>query len=128
MVLKNLRLADWIVILITAVFTFFYTARIYGAAADNLRFIINGNGENWVYYLSQNEQVTIPGPLGNTIIELKDGKARFLSSPCINQICVSSGTIYRRAQWIACLPNIVLVRVEGSAEQRQEAELDAVIW
>ena len=128
MVLKNLRLADWIIVLITAVFTLFYTVRIYGAAADNLHFIINGNKENWIYSLNQNDQITVPGPLGNTIIELKDGKARFLSSPCVNQICISSGIIQRRAQWIACLPNAVLVRVEGNTGQRQEAEIDAVVW
>ena len=114
--------------LITAALTIFLTVRIYGAAADTLHFIINGNRENWIYSLDQNVRVTVPGPLGNTIIELEDGKARFLSSPCANQICIASGIIHRKAQWIACLPNAVLIRVEGSAGQRVEAELDAVVW
>ena len=78
--------------------------------------------------MDQTVRVTVPGPLGISIIELEDEKARFLSSPCANQICIASGAVQRRAQWIACLPNAVLVRVEGSAGQRVEAEIDAVVW
>ena len=128
MVLKNLRFADWIILLITAVLTIFLTVRIYGAAADTLHFIINGNRESWIYSVDQNARVTVPGPLGNTVIELEDGKAQVVSSPCANQICVASGIIQRKAQWIACLPNAVLIRVEGSGGQRVEAEIDAVVW
>jgi hypothetical protein len=83
---------------------------------------VKGPGESWVFPRSAGETLRVPGPLGETVVELKDGRARVLSSPCTNQICVAAGAIHSRGQWIACLPNRVLVSISG------EAEIDGAAW
>jgi len=134
-----MRLPDFVVLLLAAGITVLCAVGVYGKSGSALRLIIQGKKESWVYPLNQTIRAEIPGLLGNTIVELKDGLARVVSSPCANQICVSSGTIHRKGQWIACLPNGIFVRVEAAAAsvgagaatgagENQHGELDASVW
>jgi len=127
--LNNLRFTDFIVLFLAAAITVFCAFKIYGKNESALQFVIQGKEGNWVYPVNQTVQIDIPGPLGNTVVSLKDGKAQVVSSPCTNKTCVSSGSIQRRGQWIACLPNAVFVRVEASGVKKTEyAELDGAAW
>jgi hypothetical protein len=83
---------------------------------------VKGPEGRWVFPRSTGETLRVPGPLGETVVELKNGRARVLSSPCTNQLCVAAGVIHSGGQWIACLPNRVLVSISG------EAELDGAAW
>jgi len=126
---SRLRLPDFIVLALAAAVTVFCAVRIYGKSIPSLQFVIQGKEESWVYPASQASSVVVAGPLGNTIIEMNGGQARVVSSPCTNQICVASGAIRRRNQWIACLPNAVFVRMEAFGEkQTNRAEPDAAVW
>jgi hypothetical protein len=106
---------------------FFLGFRIYGDNNSPLQFIIEGKAGIWVYPLSQKDKLDIAGPLGNTVIELAEGRARVVSSPCGNQSCIFSGIIHRQGQWIACLPNGVFVRVAGG-KKADHAEIDGAVW
>jgi len=72
--------------------------------------------------LSVDTRRTVQGPLGETVIEVRGGRIRIAESPCPHQICVRTGWIDRAGCMIVCLPNRVVVRVEG------EAGVDAVSW
>ncbi len=61
--------------------------------------------------LDRPARVTVPGPLGETVVEVHDGAVRFLSSPCTRQMCVHSGWLRAGGAFAACLPNRVSVRV-----------------
>ena len=122
-----LRLPDAVVLLLAAAITIFCAVRIYGNAASTIRFVIQGKGGTWIYPVNQTIRFDAPGPLGNTVVELKDGSARVVSSPCANQTCVTSGAIHRRGQWVACLPNAVFVRAEAQGET-ERTELDGAVW
>jgi hypothetical protein len=138
----KLRLGDFAVLFLAVAVTVFCAVRIYGSSVSSLQLIIHGEAfnsvsgvgqETWIYPLNETVQLDIPGPLGNTVVELKDGRARVISSPCTNQSCVASGAIHSRGQWIACLPNRVFVSVEpaNAAEQfteKAETELDGAVW
>lgn len=63
--------------------------------------------------LSVDRRVTVHGPLGDSLIELKDGHVRFLSSPCRGQQCVHTGWLARAGELAACLPNGITVNVVG---------------
>jgi hypothetical protein len=89
---------------------------IYAGTGVEEAVIIKGPQGSWVFPLEAKEILTVPGPLGDTVVELRNGEARVLSSPCANQTCVAAGRIHSRGQWIACLPNRVLLRVEGGAK------------
>jgi hypothetical protein len=135
-------LGDGIVFFLAVLITVFYAVRIYGNNVSAVQFIVRGETlhsvsgvgkETWIYPLDKTVQLDIPGPLGNTVVELKDGQARVISSPCTNQSCVVSGAIHSRGQWIACLPNRVFVSVEpvNAADQsaeKAETELDGAVW
>jgi hypothetical protein len=126
--LRSLRLLDVVVFLLAVTITVFCTVSIYGKSGPAVQFIIQGKGENWVYPVDQTAQVVISGPLGQTVVELKDKEARVISSPCANQTCVASGAVHRRGQWIACLPNAVFVRLEAAGGKIEYAEVDAAVW
>lgn len=70
------------------------------------------------------ETVAVYGPLGVTVVRIGDNRAWVESSPCVSQTCVASGFIFRQGQWAACLPNNVLIIIEGV----QSGEVDAISW
>ena len=63
--------------------------------------------------LAENRVVDLEGPLGPTRLEIRDGRARILSSPCPTKACIGMGAIARRGELLACVPNQLLVRIDG---------------
>jgi hypothetical protein len=108
----------------------FTAAVAYTGSGGGLSFVIKGAEDSWICPADREDVFSIPGPLGDTVVEIRDHKARVLSSPCLNQSCVSAGEIHVRGQWIACLPNRVLVSVENGAGSggARENGLDAAAW
>jgi hypothetical protein len=85
----------------------------------------------WVYPLAASERLAVQGPLGETLVEIKDGEARIVSSPCPNQLCVMAGPIHAKGQWLSCLPNQVIVHIETTEgdESSENAEaVDGASW
>ena len=79
--------------------------------------IISTLEEDWIYPLDRNQKLCIPGAIGESHIEIKNGSAFFIDSPCDNKICVMSQPISRSGEWIACLPNQIFIRIEGKMPQ-----------
>jgi hypothetical protein len=52
--------------------------------------------------------VAVPGPLGNTLVEIRSGQVRVLADPSPRQICVRQGWLAPGASAV-CLPNRVSV-------------------
>ncbi len=73
--------------------------------------------------LSRNRRVHVTGPIGETEVEIKDGKARVVKSPCSKKLCIKSGFIQYADRFAACLPNRVVVRVLA----KSGAGVDAVL-
>jgi len=63
--------------------------------------------------LSRARVMRVPGSLGISEIEIRDGQIRFNSSPCQGQQCVHSGWAKRGGEFIACVPNRVSLSVLG---------------
>jgi hypothetical protein len=115
-------------------FDFFFTAIAAAALAVSAFFVyavpqggalvtITGGKRLWQFPLDALERVEVEGPLGNTVIEIKGGGARIVSSPCLNKTCINTGSINRAGRFAACLPNQVILSVEGGG-----AEADAGVW
>ncbi len=75
-----------------------------------------------VYPLLEDRELTLQGPLGETIVAIHDETVRVLSDPGPLQICVNAGAISRQGEWLACLPNQVLITIQG----RQSGEVDII--
>jgi hypothetical protein len=100
---------------------FFAYANAGGGSEINLK---GKNGE-WVFPIDAVETMGVPGPLGETLIEIRGGTARIAASPCPNQACVAAGAIHSPGQWAACLPNQVMLYI---SENRNERDVDAAAW
>lgn len=74
--------------------------------------------------LNKNKQYSIAGSLGESVIEVRNGQARFVSSPCRNQVCVHHGWASHRGELLACLPNRIALVLDGDAPDGPD--IDAV--
>lgn len=73
--------------------------------------------------LGQDRQIAVPGPLGDTWVEIRAGQARVLSSPCSGKQCIHAGWLRHAHDSAACIPNQVLLSVKGNAGNQR---LDAI--
>jgi hypothetical protein len=73
--------------------------------------------------VSRDAVVRVPGPLGVTVVEVHDGHARVVSSPCPDKLCVRMGAVRSPGESVLCIPNQVLATV-GPVQ----GKLDAVTY
>jgi len=65
--------------------------------------------------LNENRIVRVSGPIGISIVEIKDRRVRMLSSPCPDKLCIKEGYIDKTGQVIICIPNRIVIKIEGKA-------------
>jgi len=73
-------------------------------------------GEVLKLSLNDDRLVEIEGRLGKSVIEIKDGKVRFVDSPCPHHLCMRRGWIHEGGDWVACAPNGIMVSISGDAK------------
>lgn len=95
-----------------SVFLIFLFYGISRSAGDGYLLIQDQSGES-VYSLEQDRVVEIEGPVGESVVVIEDGTARFESSDCRDDLCVLMGSIDEAGEWAACLPNRVFISIEG---------------
>ena len=80
---------------------------------------IEVNGQA-LYHLDLNtsQQVTVTGSIGETTIKIDHGAARVIHSDCPEKICIKTGKIQRAGQVIVCVPNRVVVTIEGKRKNQ----------
>jgi len=72
--------------------------------------------------LAENKSIEVLGPLGKSIVEIKNRRVRILSSPCPDKLCIKEGYINKPGQLIVCVPNRIVIKIEG------RASLDALTY
>ena len=77
--------------------------------------VIEASGASWIYPLDVDRMERVPGPLGDTVVVIRSGKAFVEDSPCPDKLCVRMPAVSQPGQWIACLPNRVMVRIRGES-------------
>ncbi|MCX7655097.1 MAG: NusG domain II-containing protein [Treponemataceae bacterium] len=120
-----LRPLDGVVVLLSVIGIGLAFWTVYEGTQENLHVVIEASGSRWVYPLSSTQHLVIPGPLGNTFVEIHDGEAHISDSPCPDKLCVAMGKLKKVGDWAACLPNRVFVRIAGQV--RQDG-IDASSW
>ena len=58
--------------------------------------------------------IEVNGRLGDSVLEIRDGRIRFRESPCRNRACIHQGWLSQAGQTAACLPNRVSVQLLGA--------------
>ncbi|MCR5699627.1 MAG: NusG domain II-containing protein [Treponemataceae bacterium] len=119
------KAADFVIfaifLIVTSVFCIFIFKNISG---NKKQLVISNGSDEWIYPLSKNERLEIPGKLGNSIILIEDNCAYFEDSPCDNKLCIYSHKISKVGEWTACLPNGVIIRIDGT-KKTENNEIDA---
>jgi hypothetical protein len=113
-------------ILIALALTGFSAFAAYARPRSAAQVLIEGSGRRWVFPLDAEETIPVPGPLGETVVRIHNHEAWVESSPCDNQTCVAAGHVNKQGEWAACLPNNVLLMVEGRDDL--ENNLDSGAW
>ena len=119
-----LKALDILVIAFASALTLLLAFNAYSGGNAAARLTIRGPGGSWVFPLEAEERLSVSGPLGETVVAVRGGRAAIVSSPCQGQTCVAAGELHRSGQWAACLPNRVFLLVEGEAEY----DIDALSW
>ena len=109
-------LAGVIVVAAAAILLFQFTRGDSGAGEVT----VTADGETFgIYSLAEDQTVDIGGT--NRLI-IRDGTAQMEWADCPDQVCVDHSAISREGESIICLPNQVVVSIEGG----KQADLDGV--
>ena len=123
---KIIRKADIVLFIVLLAFGFamlFFTIR--AASSPGEQVVINVDGTEYGRYpLDRDRVIEIQNGDRLNIVTIKDGGVPMSYSTCKNQICVHEGEVTAPGQLIVCLPNYVIVEIEGG-EGSDEA-LDAI--
>lgn len=68
--------------------------------------------------LQENQTLRVHGDLGDSILEVQNGKIRFKDSPCTIKRCVHYGWLKHTGDFNACVPNKVSIALLGSGIQK----------
>ena len=109
----TLQRGDYAVILLTLLVVSLFAVQVYSQDLHPTIVCIESRGTEWVYPIDEDRVVAVTGPHGDTIIEVKDGLVRVKESPCPHHTCSLRGWMKNPGEWVACLPNEVMVSIEG---------------
>ena len=63
--------------------------------------------------LQKNGVYSIPGDVGGLTLRISEGRAWVTESACPNKICMRMGKISHPGQLIVCVPNRLIIRIDG---------------
>jgi hypothetical protein len=121
---KRIKILDILIILLAAGLTVSSAYIAYVKPEKTARVLIRGRDREWTFPLETSETVTVNGPLGDTVVTINGGRAWIESSPCDNQTCVGMGYVSKQGQWALCMPNKVMLIIEGNDDEY----VDSVSW
>lgn len=112
--LRHFKSGDWLVLAAGIVSVGWLFASIWhGGAAD--RVVIRSGGRIFAEAsLSRNQSISVPGPLGTTVITIENRRARIARDPSPRQYCVRQGWLSRAGEAAICLPNQISMELAGS--------------
>jgi hypothetical protein len=114
----KLRPLDYLAIFLSVAVVGAFSVFAYAGKGRSGDVVIEAAGERWIYSLAVDRREEVPGPLGTTVVVIREGKAAVVDSPCSDKLCVHMPAVSKPGQWIACLPNRVFVRVRGTDGQQ----------
>ena len=65
------------------------------------------------YPLSESRILRFEGPMGVSEVEIETGAAQIVTAPCRKLLCVRRGWVRRRGDAAVCVPNRLVLRVQG---------------
>lgn len=105
-----LKPADIVVVVVAAVAIGVFAAVQWRPAEPAGKVELRGSEGMVEAPLDRDARISVPGPLGDSIIEIRDGRARFAVAPCRHRVCIRAGWLANDGDFAACVPNRVTMR------------------
>ncbi len=122
--LKRLQLSfmDGLIGIFILAFSLYLIFDHQSSVTSEREILIFHNDKQIEHFLLQNDRTLSLTPHDvHMVIETKDGQVRVKSSDCPQQICVKKGWTGFANDPIICMPNHIMVIIEGG-----EAQIDAI--
>ncbi|MBT3320019.1 MAG: NusG domain II-containing protein [Clostridia bacterium] len=112
----RIRIGDILIVLVVvAVSVLLLVLPSRGATGTLTAVIIVDNVEYERFELvATDEQLEFDLHEPGVVIKAQDGQIWFVSSSCADQTCVNTGRLTRAGDIAVCLPNRVIVKIEGT--------------
>lgn len=122
---KRLGKADLIllfVLLAAGIAAFFSVRLLTQKGGTQVKVLLRGELYG-TYRLLEDQSVSIrQNGVVTNVMQIQDGKASMIQADCPDKLCVHQKAIDKQGETIVCLPNQVVIEVEGALE----AGLDSV--
>lgn len=114
---------DWLIILMLLGIALVGIAWL-AVAPTGMRVVVTSGGQTcFVADLGQTHSIDLDGPLGKTHLVIDEQGAYVTGSPCPRKICIAMGPAKRAGDLLACVPNRIMVRIEGPASEDEPYDL-----
>lgn len=70
--------------------------------------------------LRSDRTVSFPGPHGETLVAVRNGRASIIAASCPNKVCMGMGEVSRQGEVVACVPNGLLLHIEGAPDDESK--------
>lgn len=106
----------------------FLAPLVFPRAVEGESVLVRAKGQELTLPLDRDQVVRVEGERGLTWIEVRDGRAHILRSACSNQRWHhGQGWASKTGQSLVCVPNRVLVEVQGGHPAQAGARVDMVV-
>jgi hypothetical protein len=114
--LKRLRLGDYILAALLLLSAIVWIAGGAGPITAGSTAIVQVGGNPVAQIkLGHEDYITVQGALGPVLIAVDGSGIRILDSRCPNKLCIRKGAVSQAGDWIACVPNKLVIRIEGDS-------------
>jgi len=115
--LQQIKPGDWLTLLLGSMCVVALTLKLWGGDLADTAIIRSGGKIFREVTLSRDQMIEVPGPLGTSIINIQQRKARIASDPGPRQYCVRQGWLQQAGEIALCLPNQVSIELVGSRKK-----------
>ena len=106
----KMKIGDWLILVFSLMLIPLSWSLTKQQSGSGSAIEINVNNQPpLTYSMMKDQKIKVAGELGNSIVEIQDGKVRFSHSPCNNKVCILSGWHQSSGDHIVCLPNKISV-------------------
>jgi hypothetical protein len=113
---RILKTGDFFIIVVAVTLIVFLFSRFYFSRPAEQQVKVTGRSSQEYYGLKEDRVVEVEGPLGITRVIIENGEVWVEESPCREKICMRMGKIKRTGDQLICIPNRVVVELEGDVE------------
>lgn len=114
---QYIKKADIILLILLVVIGVVSTVYVTASKSGGDTVLVEKNGELFgTYSLFEDKEIDVPAIDTITTdlhVSIKNGSVEVTESGCANQVCVKHSAISQTGESIICLPNRVVVKIEG---------------